>query len=59
MDFQISCGSGKAGRCPECNRKYMAMIVEGVKKVVCSCGWTKILHRYPQNSVNPEDISKG
>jgi DNA-directed RNA polymerase subunit RPC12/RpoP len=58
MDFKIAAGSGQRGKCPECGKKYMTMLRNGVSQAVCSCGWKQILKKYPQNAVNPKQILK-
>lgn len=58
MDFKISAGSGKRGRCPNCNKKVLNMIRNGVKMVVCSCGWKQIISKYPNNNINTQNITK-
>lgn len=59
MDFKISSGSGKQGRCPECGKKLLNMIRNGIRVIVCSCGFKQELVKYHKNMVNSEDISQG
>jgi len=58
MDFKISAGTGKQGLCPKCNKKLLNMMKQGVRMVVCSCGWKQILTSYPNNGINTQQISK-
>jgi hypothetical protein len=58
MDFKLSSGTGKSGKCPKCGRKYLAMIRAGIKQFVCSCGWKQEMKQYPQNSINSEQLYK-
>jgi len=56
MDFKISSGSGKQGKCPECGKKLLNMLKAGVRQTVCSCGFKQILTKYPQNSIDTNQI---
>jgi phage FluMu protein Com len=59
MDFQISSGSGRTNRCPDCGKKLMVMVSNGYKKFVCSCGYLKIFQlMYPYNEVKPDQTHK-
>jgi DNA-directed RNA polymerase subunit RPC12/RpoP len=57
MDFKISSGSGKTGRCPECGHKLLNMIRDGIRMTVCVCGWEQELKSYDKNIVDTKNIN--
>ena len=59
MDFKITSGSGKHGRCPKCGKKLLNMIKASIRVKVCSCGFEQELLKYPKNDVNTQDIMQG
>lgn len=55
MDFQIPIGRQRLKFCPTCNKKLLSVFTNGEQKLVCSCGWIKIL-QYKNEQINTKRI---